>query len=150
MNKRLHLVIQRHIKGTPKKGYVKDLRIKICDIPHRVKSKIKVKDERVYITTKSLKHLYDVRTAQEFDFIISNFDSAITNPTAIYKDKGGKTGDLCLYVEFEKSAYFYVLNLQQNIYIVSAYRLSDINKKRKSYLSGYKLLWSWKGDLPSS
>ncbi len=151
MNKKLAKVIERYIKNTPRKGYVKELRIMICELPHKLKPKLKLKDTRVYITTKSLKHMYDARSAQEFDFIIKNVESSVAHPLRIYKNKLGKTGDVCLYLEFNNNAYFYILETKSgNAYLVSAYRLSDIEEKRKNYLSGYKLLRSWKVDLPSS
>jgi len=151
MNRKLIWIVERYIKNTPRKGYVKDLRIKVGELPHKLKPKIKTKDPRVYINTKSLKHMYDARSAQEFDFIISNIEAVIAHPLKVYKNKEGKTGDICLYKEFEASAYFYILDTHaENIHIVSAYRLSEIEEKRKNYLAGYKLLWSWKGDLPSS
>lgn len=151
MNKKLLWVIERYIKNTPRKGYVKDLRIKVCEMPHKFKTKVGAKDLRVYITTKSLKHMYDVRPAQEFDFLISNIEIAINHPQKIYKNKEGKTGNICLYSEFKKNACFYILDTKlSSIHIISAYRLSEVLQKRENYLSGYKLLWSWKGDLPSS
>lgn len=120
-------------------------------LPHKLKSKVHAKDLRVYVTTKSLKHMYDVRLAQEFDFVVDKMEWALTQPHRIYKNKEGKTGDICFYVEFENSAYFYILDIKADgIYIVSAYSLSKVEEKRKNYLSGYKLLWSWKVDLPSS
>lgn len=151
MNKKLNYTIERYIKDTPRKGYVKDLRIKVCMLPHKLKSKTGAEDLRVYVTTKSLKHMYDIRLAQEFDFIVTNLEIVITHPHRIYKNKEGKTGNICFYAEFEKNAYFYILDIKlDGIYIVSAYRLSEVKEKRKNYLAGYKLLWSWKGDLPSS
>ncbi len=151
MVKNLAVIVDRYIKNTPRKGYVKDLRIKLCDVPHKLKGKLKIKDERVYITTKSLKHLYDARAAEEFDFIISNIEVFILNPTRVYKNKEGKTGNLCFYKEVRNGAYFSILEATDNLTcVVSAYRLSDIVEKRKNYLAGYKLIWSWKVDLPSS
>lgn len=151
MNKKLTWVVRRYIKNTPRKGYVKDLRIKIGEIPHKLRGKIKPHDQRVYITTKSLKHMYDMRSAQEFDFIIRSLETVIINPLRIYNNKEGKSGDKCLYFEIDNNAYFYILDIKPDgIYIVSSYRLSEVLEKRKNYLSGYKLLWSWKVDLPSS
>jgi len=149
--KNLILAVDRHIRNTPRKGYVKDLRIKICDFPHKLKGKLKIKDKRVYITTKSLKHLYDVRKGEEFDYIISNIDHFILNPTGIFKDKERKTGNYCIYKETGNGAYFIILDVTENsVYVVSGYRLSEVEEKRKNYLSGYRLIWSWKVDLPSS
>lgn len=151
MKKSLIWIVDRYIKNTPRKGYVKDLTIRVCDIPHKLKTKVEAKDVRVYITTKSLKHMYDTRLAQEFDLIITNLEKVVSKPERIYKNKEGKTGNVCLYVEIGTGAYFYVLdNKSGPIHIVSAYRLSEIETKRRNYLSSYKLLWSRKGDLPSS
>lgn len=151
MDKKLIWVVERYIKNTPRKGYVKDLRIKVGEIPHKLRTKVGAKDSRVYVTTKSLKHMYDARLAQEFDFIIANIEFVINDPQRIYKNKEGKTGDVCLYCELEGNAYFYILdNGSGQVRIVSAYRLSAVEEKRRNYLSGYKLLWSRKGDLPSS
>ena len=151
MIKNLITTVGRYIKNTPRKGFVKDLRIKVCDIPHKLRGRLKIKDERVYITTKSLKHLYDVRAAEEFDFIISNIESFILNPTKVYKNKDGKTGNFCFYKETRSGNYFSILETaDDSVCVVSSYRLSDIEGKRKNYLAGYKLIWSWKVDLPSS
>lgn len=151
MRKKLSDTIERFIKNTPRKGYVKELRIKISKLPKRFKSKTEAQDLRVYITTKSLKHMYDIRLAQEFDFIIANIEAVITNPHRIYKNKEGKTGSVCLYIKLQENFYFYILDAKPDgLYVVSAYRLSEIEVKRKNYLASYKLLWSWKGDLPSS
>lgn len=151
MTRKLDKIVDRFIKNTPRKGYVKDLRIKICQITHKLKSRIKAKSLNVYITTKSLKHMYDQRSAQEFDFIVSNIEKVVTNPHRIYKDKEGKTGNVCIY--YEKNLNYYFIVIETNTtgnYVVSGYRLSTIEEKRKNYLAGYRLLWSWKGDLPSS
>lgn len=151
MTQKLDKVIERFIKNTPRKGYVKDLRINVGSITQKVKSKIKASNLKVYITTKSLKHMYDQRSAQEFDFIINSLTKIIFQPHRIYKNKDGKTGDFCFYYEANSNYYFYVFEVSKfGIYLVSAYRLSSLEEKRKNYLGGYRLLWSWKVDLPSS
>lgn len=151
MNKKLIWIIERYIKDTPRKGYVKDLRIKVGFFSKKHKTRIGATDLRVYATTKALKHMYDARTAQEFDHIVRNIETVIIQPIGIYQNKEGKTGSHCLYYKFGKDAYFYILDVKTDgIYIVSAYRLNPFEEKRKNYLSGYKLLWSRKVDLPSS
>lgn len=151
MERSLSNLVNRHIRNTPAKGYVKNLRIKICEFPHKFKGKLKIKDKRVYINTKSLKHLYDVRSAKEFNFIISNVERLILNPIKVFKNKEGKTGDVCFYNEIDKKCYFCIVEVAETAnYLVSVYKLSPVEVKRKNYLSGYKLLWSWKVDLPSS
>ena len=151
MTQKLDKVIDRFIKNTPRKGYVKDLRINVGNLAQKVKSKIKPPNLKVYVTTKSLKHMYDQRSAQEFDFVINNLTKVTSHPHRIYKNKEGKTGDFCFYHESLSNFYFYIFEVNKNgVYLVSAYRLSSLEEKRKNYLSGYKLLWSWKVDLPSS
>lgn len=151
MERNLKKIVDRYIRNTPRKGFVKDLRIKICEFSHKFKGKLKLKDRRVYITTKSLKHLYDVRKSKEFNFIVANIESLILNSIRVYRNKEGKNGNLCFYIEIEDRSYFCIIEIRTNAnYLVSVYKLSPVEVKRKNYLAGYKLLWSWKGDLPSS
>ena len=152
--------VRKYIKGTPKKDYVKELTVLVCNLTDIVKGNLKIQTSRVYITTKVLKHMYDKRTAEEFDFVVSNLTDFIKFPERIYKNKQGKTGNYCFYKTIAKDAYFCVLEISGDkdpcdeeigmVYVVSAYRLSEDKKKRRNYLSSYKLLWSWKGDNPSS
>ncbi len=108
MGQKLDKVVERFIKNTPRKSYVKDLRINIGKIPQKLKSKVKATSLNVYVTTKSLKHMYDQRTAQEFDFVIRSLSKLIVKPNKIYKNKAGKTGDYCFYLESGLNFYFYV------------------------------------------
>lgn len=92
--KELH---KRYIKGTAKKALVKELRALLC---HLGKSSVKVLnngEHKVYIKTRVLKHLYDKRSAEEYNFILEYLIPIIKNPDKIYKNKAEKRGDFAFY-----------------------------------------------------
>lgn len=103
-----------------------------------------------------MKHMYDKKPAEEFDCILQNIISIIKFPEEIYRNKTGKQGDFIFKKEIKGLLYLCSIqiiesdincgNLESN-YIVTAFRLRP---KKTSYLNSYGLLWSWKGDLPSS
>ena len=153
-------VFKKHIKGTGKKKQIKKLTIYVCNFSNVVMNEFKFSTNRVHLSTKSLKHMYDKRVAQEFDFILNNLPKIIKKPDKVYKNIKGKRGDYCFLKKFAKDTYFCIIENSDDVnpndgkigmnYVVSVYKLSEDKEKRKRYLSGYKLLWSWKGDKPSS
>lgn len=153
-------VVKQYIKGTEKKAPVVQVTVLVCNFTNIVKEVLSLPTIRVYATTKSLKHMYDKRTAQEFDFLLENLPKIIKQPTKIYENKDGKTGGYCFSREFSDNVYFCVIERKEEAnpndgelgmnYIVSAYKLPEDIEKRERYISGYKLLWSWEGDVPPS
>ena len=51
----------------------------------------------MYIKTRVLKHLYDKRNAQEYDFILDNLHLIIKAPDKLYLNKAGKRGEFAFY-----------------------------------------------------
>ncbi len=159
-------VVKKHIRSSEKKALVKKLTVLVCNLTNKVRAGIGLTTNRVYITTKALKHSYDKRKAEEFDFIINNLVKIVKYPDKVFENKEGKSGDFCFLKKFKKEAekghdyYFCIFENTEDIdpssgkngmiYIISFYRLSDKKEKRKNYLSNYKLLWDWKDDKPSS
>ena len=148
-------LFKTHIKGTPEKSPVVEVTIHLCNLTNVVKKEGGFKAHRVYITTKVIKHLYDSKPAEEFDVIIHNLPAIVKYPQHIYENKGGKRGSLCFIKEIKGIIYFCSIEKTDDIdpndgnsgmnYAVTAYRL-----RKENYLKDYKLLWSWKGDIPSS
>lgn len=110
---------------------------------------------KVYITTVTLKHLYDKRPAEEFDVIIRCLHQVVRYPKELYENKPGKRGQFCFIKKIRGEKYFCSIERSEEkddpdgetekFYAASAFRLRDEN-----YLKGYKLVWSWKDDTPSS
>lgn len=148
-------LFKTYVKSTPEKSVVVNLTIHLCNITNAVKKAGEFKTHRIYITTKAIKHLYDSKPAEEFDFIIHNLPTIVKYPQHIYKNKGGKRGTLCFVKQIKETTYFCSVEKTDDVdpkdgnsgmnYVVTAYRL-----RKENYLKDYKLLWSWKGDIPSS
>ena len=93
----------------------------------------------VFISTKSLKHLFDKKPAEEFHFIMDYLHLLIENPDKIYRNKLEKHGDICLITHIRNSNYLCSLQKVSNkeLQVVTAFRLRDEN-----YIKKYTLLWN--------
>ena len=86
MNIILKNLYENYIKGTPAKSAVSGRTVFVCHLTNIVVQEIKL-DSRVYITTNCLKHIYDKRPAEEFDFLIDYAHKVVKYPDLIYKNK---------------------------------------------------------------
>lgn len=150
---------KKYIKGTKEKAYVADLTFLVCKLTNKVKEDLKFESFNVYITTRCLKHLYDKKTAEEYDATIRCVHQIIKYPDNIFenKDTHSKRGDLCFVkivagetylCSVEKDVESSELQIGKVNYIATCFRLRP--DKKENYLKNYKLLWSWKGGEPSS
>lgn len=156
MKKRdLYNLYKKHIENTEEKAVVVNIKILLCHISNSAKQGSKIDNPKIYITSRAVKHLYDKKPAEEFNFIINNLRDLAETPDAIYANKNSKRGSICLLKEINGKSYFCSVEISKTIndlgeeieknHIVTAFRLRDI-----AYLKDYKLLWSWKDGNPSS
>lgn len=143
MNKLLE-TIEKYIRLTPEKSLVKISKIRLPDFVDNQNIL-----SRVYISTISLKHIYDKRPAEEFDTCISLLENMLKNFDCIYDNssKSGKRGDIMISF-MNKDNTRYVLILEKNIKtydVVTFFRIRNQN-----YLNNYKLIWSREVGTPLS
>jgi hypothetical protein len=153
----LSKIFKQYIKGTPEKGIVAMLTLHFCDLTRVVVKEGAFASHKVYITTRTLKHIYDSKPAEEFDSIVRKLYFLVKYPDYIYDEKSGKRGSLCFVKIFQGVKYLCAIEktddcnpedgMKGTNYVVTAFRL---RAKKEKYLNNYKLLWSWKGDIPSS
>ncbi|MDO8512754.1 MAG: hypothetical protein Q7S57_05770 [bacterium] len=144
-------VYEKYIKGTPEKGLVEEKKFLVCFLTQAVCKGMNFNSNKVYISTRVLKHMYDKKPAEEFNFLLVNLNKIVRYPDHIYANKLGKRGDICLQKCVAGNQYLCSIEFvgteeeQKEIQITTAFRI-----RKSNYLLGYKLLWSWKGDIPSS
>lgn len=148
-------IYKKYIRGTAEKAIVSELTIYICNLTIEVREALDFKFHKVYITTRVIKKMFDKRPAEEFEYLLKNLIKIIKHPEAIYKNKDSKTGDFCFVKKLDKQQYICSIEVSDDRdpgdgikginYVVTAFR-----DRKKKYLKNYKLLWSWKGDNPSS
>lgn len=141
---------KKHVRGTPKKAIVQFVQIFICHFTIAVVKGIDASCNKVYLNTRVIKHIYDKRTAEEFDFWVANLHIILKYPDKIYKNKDGKRGAYCFVKEINNYKCFCSLETttkddQPPICEVVTFFRTDEN-----YLKSYELLWEWKGGTPSS
>jgi hypothetical protein len=144
MNVKLLEIIDKYIKLTPEKSFVKISQIRLSDF---IDNKNIL--SRVYLSTRSLKHVYDKRPAEEFDKCISLINIAIKSYSYIYDNssKSGKRGDIMIVLkDVDGVLYSVILEKKEKTYnVVTFFRV-----RKEDYLSSYKLVWSREVGTPLS
>lgn len=145
---------EKNIKGTRYKAMVPEQKIFLCHLTNAVCVGVGISKEvgKVYMTSRSLKHLFDRKPAEEFLFIIDNLHKIVKYPDKIYKNKKEKRGEYCFVKKIDNSEYLCSIEIVKNlpiednliseeIQIVTVFRLRDEN-----YIKKYTFLWSWGDD----
>lgn len=136
---------RKYIKSTEKQGIVALLTLSLCSITEAVNKCLNYASKNVYVTTRTLKHLYDKRPAEEYDFFLYNAIAIIRFPERIYKNKQGKRGDYCFVSKVKNRLFFTSFEfVNEGIYVVTSFTIEE------DYLKGYELVWSWRIGEPSS
>lgn len=146
---------KKYIANTQEKEVVADKSIVLDETTRAVQKACQLQSPKIYVNTKILKHLYDKKTAEEYNFLLHNLDKIVRYPDEIYQNAQGKRGQFCFIKKLNEEKYFVSIEvvekedeLHQSLkesYIATAFRL-----RKPSYLKNYTLLWSWKGGAPSS
>lgn len=139
----IRLFYEKHIKDTIEKEPVTNCEVLICYFSNPI---FKISSLSINLNTRVLKHLYDKKPAEEFDFIINNLQKIVSCPDIIYKNKIPKRGDYVFTKKILANDYFCSLELiDDSLFIVTVFRI-----RKSGYLKNYEFLWSWRGDIPSS
>jgi hypothetical protein len=146
----LRELFETHIQNTPQGSPVVEKTVLLCGLTNAVAQALGTDSRKVYATSRSLKHLYDKRPAEEFDFLLDHLHQVVKYPARIYRNKPGKRGGWCFAKILGNEDYLCALEIgtypeRPEIYVATAFRVRDAK-----YLDGYELLWSWRSGRPSS
>ncbi len=145
----LRSLFEKYVKGTRSEAVITDKTVFFCHLTNEVSKVLDVAESSVYARTIPLKHMYDKRPAEEFDFIVDHIHKVVKYPDDIYKNKSPKRGTFCFVKSIQDEKYLCSLEIMEKnegkIMIVTAFRI-----RKDNYLDSYDLLWSWRGDNPSS
>ncbi len=141
-DKKLERAFKRHVEGTAPDAVVTNILVADGALPATIVEMIGVVSPRVYIATRVLKHLYDKRPAEEFDFLLKNLPFIAAQPDHLYRNKTDKRGQFCLTKRIGAHGYFAALEIvegicRKEIQLVTAFRV-----RSEPYLNEYDLLWS--------
>jgi len=143
---------EKYIKGIPNGVAVSDKIVFLCHLTNVVKRVLELNFSAVFVRTIPLKHLYEKRPAEEFDFIIDNIHKVVKYPDYIYKNKDPKRGNFCFVKTIGGEKYLCSLELvidenknKEILTLVTAFRI-----RKETYLDSYSLLWNWGNDVSPS
>lgn len=151
IKRKLWKVHERHIRRTQSDSSVASIIIYIAQIPEEVGRVIGCSQRQVRLHTRMLKHLYDKKPAEEFDFMMDHMEMIVQDPDELYRNKDNKTGNFCLVKNIQERRYIVVIETiaqqtdDEAIWIVTAFRIRD-----EKYLRNYDLLRSWRDGARSS
>jgi hypothetical protein len=136
-------IFEKHIKGTAAYAIVMNETVLAGVLPAALAEMMGMKSQKVYIACRVIKHLYDKKPAEEFDYILANLHEIIGQPTEVYRNKSGKTGIFCIARVIKGERY--LCSLDAEGCVVTAFRIRDDH-----YLIDYDLLRSWRDGDHSS
>ncbi len=141
-----------YIRGTEPQAIVAEVTIVVCTLTNVVQRIVTVNSPKVYLSTRTLKHLFDKKPAEEYEFVLVHGWKTIHMPDEIYHNQDSKRGDLGFVKIIKGNRYFCSLEKvvdpvtnSDALHVATMFRL-----RKESYLKSYTLLWSWRGDAPSS
>lgn len=135
---------RKYIKMTPKDSYVKNITLYIGNLKLDITRNLDMSSKNIFIKTRSLKHMYDKRTAQAYDLLLENLLNILRNPDCIYNNKSSKRGSKCFVKKIARYKYMVVLE-EKDIsgnYIVTGFPVD------KKYLKNFRKVWYWKDGNP--
>jgi hypothetical protein len=144
-NLTIYQLHRKHIANTPKDFVVVNKEIAICNLTHAVQKGINVNFRRVCLKSRVLKHIYDKRTAQVYDFIKNNLGKIIKFPDVIYRNHSCKRGGY-LFEKLVKGCLYCVVIEEDSKN--ERFQVVTVFPTTKAYLKKFKKLWSWKGGNP--
>ncbi len=144
-------LFEGHVKGSIKEAMVPLVTVFVCHITAATHRKLQIShpdaETKVYLSTRVLKHLYDKRTAEEFDTAVDFLHKILKYPERIYINKDPKRGHFAFVKNIHGRLFFCSVEIQEDnsLHVVTIFRV-----KKEQYLLEFELLWRWKDDTPSS
>lgn len=148
MGKPIPTLHAEHIAGTNPENIVLEVEMVLCTPTKNTCLYIQDFDSKFYITTRSLKHMYDKRPAAEYDKVCEHMHSVVKYPDHIYVDKPGKRGNYCFRKRIDGIDYLVVVEHNKEIKKLSC--VTGFFLRKESYLNNYDSLMSWEGGTPPS
>ena len=139
------------IESTEKGVLVKPKTITVTELTRVVIEGIGLSFNKVYMTSKALKHCYDKRDPMEYDFVIQHLKEVVRFPEMILENQPSQRGKFCFVKTIKKVTVMVSLeeveegDIKGN-FVVTAYRI----KKPINYFRDYRILWSWEDGNPPS
>lgn len=142
MRDKIDAAIKKYVRGTVLEAVVINITVTAGILPKLLGELVGANSPKVYTSARVLKHLYDKRPAEEFDFIVGNLALLIASPDNLYRNKGDKRGQFCITKRIEGYGYFVPLEVVDGVHgkeirLVTAFRI-----RSEPYLNEYDLLWS--------
>lgn len=144
----LHEMHDRFIEGSYKGDLVIIEREKLCSLTKHSSRCLGLEGMgTAFITTRALKHIYEQRTAAEYQLIKDKLFSLVKRPKAIYVNKPGKRGTYCFLGPLRKGDPDFICSVE--LVAPSEIEIATIFEYRDRYFRNCKLLGNWGDGITS-
>lgn len=133
---------ESYIKGIGRKDFVPEIKIKIGNIKKTIKKKIKVKNCKVFATTRSIKHIYDrvfldAGKPEDFVTIVKKLPQIVISPVRVCANKQSKRGNFCFIKKIKGRLYLATLetSAQRELCLVTCFMTTE------KYCGNFVDLW---------
>ncbi len=136
---RLYYFHQHYIANTAHKAAVTDNAFYVTQFTPNQMHVLGAHSEIILISTRALKHMYDKRTAREYDLIIKQLHTIMQTPDMIVTNPEHH-GSFGFVKKIENKNYFASLEITQNYnYVVTCFLI------KQKYLGNKKIIQDWRG-----
>lgn len=123
---------ENHIKGRGRKDFVPEVKVRVGNVKKTIKKVIKVKNCKVFATTRSIKHIYDrvfldAGKPEDFVSIIKKLPQIVTSPDRVCANKQSKRGNFCFIKRIKGRLYLATLetSAQKELHLVTCFMTTE-------------------------
>ena len=141
-NNKIQKLFKKRVQGTVAYAIIVNETVTAGMLPAAVAEVMAESNRKIYMTSRVIKHLYDKKPAEEFDFVLINIPGIIARPDYLYRNKGDKRGQFCLMKRIEDREYFISLEVINSVYGKETQIATAFRVRSKPYLEEHDLSWS--------
>lgn len=144
----VHDIHAKYIEGTETEAQIIIKKFLLCDTTYTVKKSVPLISRKIYISTRSLKHIYDKHKNQSYDVIKQSLWKIARFPNTILLNSENKRGQYIFTKVIQGQLFCLVLeeNNEEKCYEV----VTAFPTKNDKYLRKYQEIWCWRNGESSS
>lgn len=134
----------KYIRGTPRGDLVVKSEAFVSNVRTSVRKTFNANSSKVYITARSLKHIYerlylDLERPEIFSMVIQSMPKIMTYPDKICKNKPNKPGEYCFIKKIDGQVYLCSVEIVEGKFYV----VTGFIPHKESYYNKLEVVWSF-------
>jgi hypothetical protein len=140
----------KYIRWTVRGALVKEWSSFLCTISNEAKKSCKIQSIKLYVSSKTMKHLYDKRPGWEYDFILVNLRHLVKYPDRIHRNAESKRGTFLFVKNIKGFLFMASVEEEPNDANETVLKIATAYHVEEKYLKKFPILWTWRDGISSS